>query len=314
MRKRDDTRIFLNPHCSYDTGLSRWGKVQEELHRRLKDFETDEIQSLDRFNSQVTTAVEDGAETLVAAGGDGTVNLLLNAVMTSRIDRSRITLGAIGLGSSNDFHKPFRPEAFVKGIPVRVNSKNALSCDVIRIDYEDVHGCWKTRFCLNNASIGITAEANGYFNSHAPFLRALRRVSVEAAVVTSALKTISNYRGISCRLSVGDRTPERITVTNLGVVKNPHFAGSFCYDSPITPDDGMLGIHVCQNFSFMDTIKMLFNLSRRRFLGFQKTRSWVDTKVSVAADGTFALEMDGEVVRAASATFRILPQAVRCCR
>lgn len=314
MRKATKIKIFLNPHCSYDTGLSRWVKVQDELRHRIGDFETDEITSLDRLSSQVTAAVERGAEVLIAAGGDGTVNLLLNAIMSSGIDRDRIALGAIGLGSSNDFHKPFRTEACVNGLPVRINSKNAVVCDIIRVDYQDAHGYWETRFCLNNASIGVTAEANVYFNSHAPLIKAIRKASVEAAIVAAALKVISTYRGLSCLLSVGGSTAERFTITNLGVIKNPHFAGSFYYDSPIRPDDGRLGINLCESDSFLETMKMLLALSQHRFQGLRKTRSWIDTHVSVAADRIFALEMDGEIVGATKAVFRIIPQAVRCCR
>jgi diacylglycerol kinase family enzyme len=36
--------------------------------------------------------------------------------------------------------------------------------------------------------------------------------------------------------------------------------------------------------------------------------------VRVSADREFALEMDGEVVAATEAVFRLIPARVRCCR
>lgn len=314
MRNRKNVRVFLNSHCRYNTGLNRWKKVREELRALIGDFEENEIRAGDQFGAQVSTVMEEGAETLIAAGGDGTVNLLLNEIMSSPVDRGRITIGAVGLGSSNDFHKPLRSEACVKGIPVRIDAAKAIHCDVIRIDYQDPKGDWNVRFCLNNASIGITAEANAFYNSRPKFIKGLRKMSIETAIVASALKTILTYQCIPSLLKVGQRKPEHVTVTNLGIIKNPHFAGSFCYDSDIKPDDGRLGINLCEHFSFPETIKMLFALSRHHFQGLRKTRSWIDTQGAVRGDQIFALEMDGEVVRATNAIFRIIPKAVRCCR
>ena len=43
--------------------------------------------------------------------------------------------GAVGLGSSNDFHKPFRPEATFGRIPVRMDAAAGRPCDVIAVAY-----------------------------------------------------------------------------------------------------------------------------------------------------------------------------------
>ena len=110
------------------------------------------------------------------------------------------------------------------------------------------------------------------------------------------------------------REERRVAVTNLGVVKNPHFAGSFCYDMPIKPDDGRLGVHLSMGLSLRERIGLLAALRRSRFQGRPKTMSWMATRVSVKGDRVFALEADGEVIHADRAEFQILPKRVRCCR
>ncbi len=306
--------VFLNPFCSYGTGLKRWDQVKDELGRRIGRFKTEVPDSPQRFVEYVSRAIRDGDNLLIAAGGDGTVNLLLNAVMTEMRAHNRITLGAVGLGSSNDFHKPFRPQALINGIPVRVDAQNGLYHDVLRIDYQDVQGQPKTHFSIINASIGITAEANALFNSRTGFIKAARKISVEAAIVACALKAMFTYRDIPCQLSIDDGEPKQLPVTNLGIIKNPHFAGHFCYDTPIKPDDGELGINLCGGTSMLERVGLIAGLAKARFQGRPKTNCWSATHLTVESNRTFALEMDGEVVQTSCARFSVIPKTVRCCK
>ncbi len=313
MRKRPGTMVLLNPFCSYGTGLKRWEQVKDELGRRIGRFKTEVPDSPQRFAEYVSRAIRDGDNLLIAAGGDGTVNLLLNAVMTERGAHNRITLGAVGLGSSNDFHKPFRPQTFINGIPVRIDAKNAFLCDVIQISYQYLEGMQNTQFCIINASIGITAEANALFNERSGFIKVARKISVEAAIVACALKAMFTYHDIPCQLSIDDGEPKKLPVTNLGIIKNPHFAGHFCYDTPIKPDDGELGINLCGGTSMLERVGLIAGLAKARFQGRPRTNCWSATHLTVESNRTFALELDGEVVRTRNARFKVIPKAVRCC-
>lgn len=306
-------RVFLNPHSNYHTGLSRWKKVEKEIRGRIETLETEEIRSPDEIVSQVSEALDNGENMFIAAGGDGTVSLLLNAIMKLSDDPS-LTIGAVGLGSSNDFHKPFRRKAFINGIPVRIDFKDAFPCDVIRVDYHDIQANRNTSFCLINASIGITAEANAIFNSRSALMSMLQTISTDAAITAAALKAIFTSPDIPCQLTVNNGEEQRFSVTNLGIIKNPHFAGSLCYDTPIEPDDGELGINLCMDLSPPERIRMLVALYNHRFREYPKTKSWIATRLSLRSDQVFALEMDGEVIHTNGADFNIIPKRVRCCR
>jgi len=305
-------KVFLNPHCNYGRGLRLWKGIEREIRERTGQFETEEILSPEEFHVQVSRALQGGENVFIAAGGDGTVNLLLNALMNS--GEHRATIGAIGLGSSNDFHKPFRSEALVRGIPLRIDSQNASLCDVIRVNYQDIQHRWVTRFCFINASIGITAEANALFNSRVGILKMLQRFSVNAAISVAALLSILAYRNLACLLSIDGDEAQKFRITNLGIIKNPHFAGSLCYDTPIGPDDGKIGINLCADLTLLETIQMLIALSNSRFCGLPKTQSWTATRASVSSQHIFALEMDGEVFNTDCADFSVMPKAIRCCQ
>jgi diacylglycerol kinase family enzyme len=222
-------------------------------------------------------------------------------------------VGAIGLGSSNDTHKPLDRTRVIRGIPVRIHASAAKPVDIIRVEYRNSEGTSAERFCLNNASIGITAEANAFFNLRRAWMRVVQRFSVNAAVMAAAVKTMLAYRAIPCRLCIDEGRVENVNVTNLGVVKNLHFAGSLRYDTAVERDDGILGVNLCHDLSPVETAGILAALGRGRFCGRKKTRQWKARGLTIESRQRFALEMDGEVVETRFARFNVVPRAIRWC-
>ena len=81
----------------------------------------------------------------------------------------------------------------------------------------------------------------------------------------------------------------------------------------IGPDDGRLGVNLCERLTSFQVLATLSALRRKKFSGRPKTRAWTATTVRVESDVEFALETDGEVARALVAEFEVVPRALRCC-
>jgi len=226
--------------------------------------------------------------------------------------QGEVTLGAVGLGSSNDFHKPYRKEEFIAGHPTRVDLHSSRPVDVIRVDYTD-RGASGTRYCLLNASIGVTAEANAFFNSRSRFIRTLQRVSVDAAVTAAAMRTMLGFKNIPCRIKVNDDPEFGLDVSNLGVIKRPNCAGSLCYDTPVALDDGRMAVNVAYGLSFFGRNAAFVALSHGRFSGRPGTMTSYGARVEVSSPRSFAVEFDGEVVAASGAVFTIVPKGIEVC-
>ena len=301
--------VLLNPGCNYETGRSRWNRVETGLRARIGEFDVEELGSEGAVKEQVRAALARGVRTIAAAGGDGTVNLVANALLD--LGEGGVVLGAVGLGSSNDFHKPFRQEDFIAGMPVRVEFARARPVDVIRIEYGPEPVAF--RFCLLNASIGITAEANAFFNTRTATIKALQRVSQDLAVTAAALRSLFAFQDITVRLVIDNDPAFELPITNLGIIKRPNFAGSLKYDVEISPDDGRLGINATYGLSLFGRIAALTALSRGRFQGRSNTLCRHGTDVTVTSEREFAVELDGEVVHARTARFSVMPKAIKAC-
>jgi diacylglycerol kinase (ATP) len=310
--ERSPVRVFLNPGATYGTGVERWRLLEGELRGRVGELEVEEL-DVASLPERLSEAVVRGERRFVAAGGDGSVGALANAMMTLPADAD-VALGAVGLGSSNDFHKPFDAASFIAGMPVAVDFDRASARDVIRIDYRQRDGSSGKVYAVVNASAGVTAEANAAFNEPNALIRAARSLSVDAAISAAVLTTLATYRDLTCALSVDAGDAEMVSVTNLGVYKNPHFGGALRYDTEVGRDDGTLGVGLCEGLTKLRTVATLAALRKGRFRGRAGTRSWVARELTVDADREFALEADGETVRATGARFSVDQRRLRCCR
>ncbi len=305
--------VFLNPTCHFGKGLEKWEKILPEMQQSLS-FTYDELPSPESLDDLLEKRITNGEKVFIAAGGDRTVNLLASALMKREGTNGPFILGAIGLGGSNDFHKPFSAYTEINGIPARLNWKEAIPSDIILVQYRGARGNLLTRYSVINCSIGITAQANAFFNSRSPLVERIRQRSVEASVIYCALRTLFSYKNIPLTLMLNAEKTKKVRLTNLGVIKNPHFAGGFCYGTEIMPDDGKLGIHLAFNMRKWEVLKTMISLYKHNFPRNAKTDTWITPELTVECDNPFALEIDGEVVSTHFVRFDLMHKALRMCR
>jgi diacylglycerol kinase (ATP) len=263
-----------------------------------------------RWRGALREALDAGVRHFVAAGGDGTVGALADALWRGRggVALSDLTLAAVGLGSSNDFHKPVRSR--LASVPLRLHGERWR--DLARVTWEDESGAVSDRVFVVSCSFGITAAANQLFNRGDALLRALKRRHAGSAIAYAALRSVLCGKGVALDLVLpGAR--ESVRAASLSVLKTPHLAGGLAFDTPVAPDDGALAVNLVQERGRLATLATLAALARRRFAGRPGTRHWSVPRLEVAASLPVPLEVDGEVVLARRARFDVLAERIRAC-
>lgn len=307
--------VLLNPTAGGGRALAQWRRMAAALERRFGPLDVVGVAGPPTTRVRIAESLRQGERRFVAAGGDGTVNLLIGALASLATPDllPQITVGALGLGSSNDFHKPFRNGAAQGGIPCRLDFSAATALDIGVLRYTDTDGVARRRYWINNASVGVTADGNCRFNTPDPVLRWLKRAATGPAIGYAALRALVAHRPRRMTLRSDEQPPLTVSVSNLGVVKNPHFAGSLRYDSPCESASGRFYVHLLEGQPLSRLVPALFDLSRGRFMGRDQSRSWRAARLAVEADEPFAIEVDGEVVLARRACFGLLAHYLRVC-
>ena len=304
--------ILINPYSSAGNALRKWEKVRSKIKKLCDSFLLHTIYEREGWESLVRESLQSGERAFVAGGGDGTVNLLLNTLMNNATPRqlSELKIGAIGLGSSNDFHKPFNRE--ISGVPIKIDFNGSQPRDVGCLYYQ-VDGRRETRYFLINASIGITANANFFFNHPDRILHFLKKHSTSAAITYAACKTIAGHRNISVQIQTDDNHTQCSLLSNLAVIKNPHFSGSLRYGVPARYRSHEFDIFFCHDMTRKNLLRLLASCANGGASRMEKMNHWISKSVAVRSDSAIPVEYDGEVVLTEFCRFSILPICIGVC-
>ncbi|WP_280501682.1 diacylglycerol/lipid kinase family protein [Nocardia farcinica] len=312
--------VVLNPRSNAGTAPRRWEPVERALRQSHPGMTVEIPEDACRAADLVRKYVENRAgagepAVVVAAGGDGMVNLVLNAVMDPETDRPRggtdaVVLGAVGLGSSNDFHKPVPDGATVADVPVRVDADRAEAVDVGKATLRLPDGTRRISYFLLNASMGLVAAGNDSFNRATGAMAWLKAKNVEAAIVATALSNIATHRPLPVRVRGGD-WEHHGPITNIGVLKSVHFAGGMYYDTPVTRDDGCFDINIWAPSGRLRILGLIAGLYRGRFSASPLAVCHRDRAVDLHPERPVPLELDGEITVVASARLEVLPRVLK---
>jgi diacylglycerol kinase family enzyme len=302
--------IIVNERANAGTAGKRWRHVAAALEDRGVVFDVAMTRSESDAERAVADAARHGHEVVVAAGGDGTVNGVLNAILNSQAD---VALGAIGLGSSNDFHKPFDNDRRIAGAPVRLDAAHAIPVDVGRATLVDVNGSTRTRYFLLNASLGVVAQGNAFFNAPDETLRRLKRTNVDLAIVYAAIVSIVRFTPIALEVGFDARPLQPMHVTAIGILKRIHFAGGMRYDTPVALADGLFDVNVWEAMDRWSIVALILALYRGKFTGRKRTQTHRTRRVRFAAQEPVDFELDGEVSKVFKGDVEVVPGAVRLC-
>lgn len=238
-------------------------------------------------------AISKGAQIVVAAGGDGTIN----AVATETLDSDAV-LGIIPFGTFNHLSKDL-------GIPQDLESAVRLfeTGSEKQIDVAEVNG----QIFLNNSSIGIYSKIVVTRQQHEQF-----GYSKSFALLLSLLSLIRRYSFIEVQIEIeGQRKSFRSPLVVIG--NNRYEVEGLNFGSRARLDEGTLSIFVVRHAGVKTLATLVIHAFKKTLRQhdlfeeyFSKTVT-VRTKKSVVKIG-----IDGEVISITSPLeYKLKPRALR---
>jgi YegS/Rv2252/BmrU family lipid kinase len=173
-------------------------------------------------------AIAEGVPTIVAGGGDGTVN----AVASSLIG-SEIRLGVLPLGTLNHFAKDLK-------IPLQLDQAidNIVAGHCVRIDAGEVNG----RIFINNSGIGLYPEIVATRDAE----RRRSGIGKWRALFRASVEVLRRYPFLETRLTVdGQRQDRRTPCVFVG--NNQYGTRGFGIGERKSLDAGVLSVYVVES-------------------------------------------------------------------
>jgi YegS/Rv2252/BmrU family lipid kinase len=277
--------VILNPAARGERAR-RWRTRVEKIARGAVFCATSQCGEAE---TMARHAVKEGFETIVAAGGDGTINEVVNGIAGTEA-----ALGLLPLGTMNVF-------ALELGLPA-----NNLGL------------CWDIIQAQNSRFIDLP-KANG---KH--FVQ-LAGVGLDAQVVKETSQAFKRSFGplsyIVSATQIAARQPPRLflesadAATKEGsfvLVGNGRlYGGPFPFFKNAVIDDGLLDVVVFKQLGYLEIIKYLQNVLFSSEIRLPEVEYFQTSHLHVFSEEDVPVEIDGELIGQCPVKFEILERKLR---
>lgn len=288
--------VIVNPA----SGKGRGAKAAPEVRRAFAASGVTDVRTTSAKGDECTVArraIEDGVDTIVAVGGDGTWGNVANAILASGAP-VRLALAAAGTG--NDFAKTVGAPArdFAATARLAVEGPDVL-VDVGRIE---------DKYFLNVAGFGFDIAV----------IEDAERVNWlkgDALYIYCALRQLFAYKGMPIGISAngGGGAAAQHQHLMLIVANGRNFGGSFRIAPAASVTDGLLDAVGIDVAAPLRRAKLFGAATKGTHVGLPEVHTLQAPSFALSFPTPPAYETDGEYNRARSATLevRCVPRALR---
>ncbi len=299
-----DYCIIVNPTSGRGTGARMIPAIEQQLTQQGLKYV---LQCTERPGHAIElahAAVSQGYAYVVAAGGDGTINEVVNGLILAQTQGvGRAAMGVLSVGRGNDFgyslHLPHEMAAAVAVLAAR----HTRPIDVGRL----TGGRYPQGRCFCNG-VGIGFDAVVGFES-----LKLAPLSGFASYLVAALKTLLLYFSAP-RLQI-ELDDETITQPSLmvSIMNGVRMGGGFYMAPQSLPDDGLFDLCIAGNTSRLEILKLMLRFMKGTQAGHPQIQFKRSRRVVVTAlNGALPTHADGETMAtdALRLELELLPGAI----
>lgn len=250
------------------------------------------------------TASRNGYDCVIASGGDGTVNEVLNGLIDAkRAGQNHTVMGVFSVGRGNDF-------AYSMGLPTDIEeSVHVLAAGRTRwIDIGELHGGLYPQGRIFGNGVGIGFDAVVGFEAVK-----LAPLSGFASYLVGALKTmLLYYHAPKVEIQLDEET---LVLPSLMVsIMNGHRLGGGFFTTPRSkPDDGVFDLCIAGSMNRLEMIKVLLRVMKGTHEGHPGIQFRRSARVTVKAlTGNLPAHADGETMSTDANLLEVamLPKAI----
>lgn len=292
-------RLFVNPVSGTDAGADYLPLINERLRSKVGLMDIVMTVGEGDASAAAEQAVRDGYDHLFVAGGDGTLNEVLNGVAAVEDGLTRVTLGIIPLGTGNDF-------ASMMGFPEDVEAalEALVESRTVSVDVGELNG----RFFLNASGGGFIAEVSDAVDTQ------LKSLTGKLAYLIGGAQVLLTHEPIRTRIAwqdeQGDGTRD-LAMHAFAVCNSRQVGGGRLIAPDAIVDDGLLDVCVIESMATIEFVALLRRVSSGDHVDDERVSYFRIRRVTFDFDRVVKVNTDGQVLEATRCEYRVHPRAAR---
>lgn len=238
-------------------------RIKDFCIRKNMEFEV-EINNEDNSTEDIVKKYRKCGYTIVAVGGDGMINRVLNALVGTNN-----TLGFIPCGTGNDFYRSALKEI----------KKETEECDVIKIN---------DRYFINVACFGIDADvANNKGLIKSKIIPKSQRYNV--SVINSFLK----YEPRHFVLKMNNEEIEGDFAT-VAVCNGGYYGSGYNISPNFKLNNGLIDVYAVEDDNKFNIMKMILSMKKGKHEKYKKVHKFQTNKLTLISNNEINSNIDGE--------------------
>jgi YegS/Rv2252/BmrU family lipid kinase len=245
----------------------------------------------------VRAAIKAGAKTVVAVGGDGTINEVVNGFFENERPISHeVSLGIIPHGTGSDFARTLSLPIDPQTASAVIRQGEPKSVDLLKVAYTTDEGSPVMRYSINITSFGIGA---------------IVAARLKRSYLLATLQTAFTFRGNSVRLNIDGTSTVEGRILNIAVGNGQYQGGGMRLCPTASISDGLLDVTVIRYLPPFELLKRIPTLFNGEILTHPKVKAYRAKHVQATSTERVLIEIEGEPLGRLPIEIWIAPGAIR---
>jgi diacylglycerol kinase (ATP) len=290
-------KLVVNPASGADRAPELLPRINERLRARFDTLDIGLTVAAGDAAALARSAVEDGYDHVLAVGGDGTLNEVVNGVAQLAHGLDAVTLGVLPLGTGNDF-------ATALGIPGSLEAAldALLVAEPAAVDLGVVNGV----HFINVSAGGFIAEVSDAVTPQ------LKTVAGRLAYLIGGAQVLLDYEPIRADVRApGVILPAQTTLHAFAVCNSRLVGGGRLIAPDALIDDGLLDVCLIEAMPTMEFLALLRRVASGEHVEDPRVIYFRTEWLELAFGGAVKVNTDGEVLESDRLRYEVRPGAAR---
>ena len=302
MSPQAPVKVIVNPYAGTGATGRKWPKIEKELTEAGLSFDFTRTEEKLHAVELAREAALAEYRMVIAVGGDGTLNEVVNGLAESG-NAADIILGIINTGTGCDFARYLGISRNIKETCQNLVNPHTITADIGLVECID-EGQPIHKYFISTASLGFDGEVTALatkrprlFNGVTPYFMGV-------------LESLGTYQNKDIQLQLDDHS-ENIRICSM-VIAN---AGYYAAGAQVAPEadlnDGFFDVLIIGDINKFELLVTLPKAYLGTHVKDPKVRMEKASKITVESPDQIWVQADGELLGETPATFRIIPSALK---
>lgn len=266
-------KFIYNPYSGEQTIVGKLDKVismHQKKNLTIVPYRINKGESIENALEDI----DQNYEYILLAGGDGTIDSVVNAIKKKNID---IPIGILPVGTANDFAK-------LLGLPADIEKclDQILELKVKGVDLGKVND----KYFINVLSTGLFTDVSQKTEEH------LKNAIGKLAYYIKGIEELHNFRKIKIKVTTKDKVYD--DPSYLMLVFNGRTAGNFNLATEAEFDDGLLDVIIFKAFNIPEIVPIFIRILKGEHLEDSRIEYFKTDKLLIETNEDIVSDIDGE--------------------